>query len=120
MRPDQLASLDDLTERLADVFITEVDPVNWSGDGKLPADRSKEERGNRSWDIKGAMSVGGALTYVLNIKRAALERTVNAHAEQAERDSDLDRQINDAERRAEAAVKRVLKKASAPGGKVLK
>lgn len=113
MRPDQLKSLDDLTERLADVFIAEVDPINWSGDGKLPAERSREERGDRSWDIKGAMSVGGALTYVINIKRAALERTIDNDAEQAARDADLDRQIKDANGRASAAVKRVLEKAQA-------
>lgn len=113
MRPDQLASLDDLTERLADVFITEADPVNWSGDGKLPADRTKEERGNRSWDIRGAMSVGGALTYVLNIKRAAVEREVDSPPDQAARDADLDRQISEAEKRASKAVKRALDKAKA-------
>lgn len=36
LRPDQLKSLADLAEKLADVFITEADPENWSGAGKLP------------------------------------------------------------------------------------
>lgn len=113
MRPDQLASLDELAESLADVFITEVDPKNWSGDGKLPRARTPKERGNRSWDIKGAMSVGGALTYVLNIKRAGIERQIDDPEEQAARDADLDRQLKDAEARASKAVKRVLAKAKA-------
>ena len=114
MRPDQIALLADLSEKLADVFILEADPSNWSGDGKLPNEMTKDERGNRTWDRKGAMGTGGVLRYVLDIKKSAEDRAAtNDAGEQAERDSDLDRQIREAEKRASDAVARVMEKAKA-------
>ena len=117
MRPDQLARLNELTEELADVFISEADPENWSGAGIVPRDMTKEERGNRHWDKKGAMGTGGLLRYTLDLIAQGVMNTNNnpgGHAQQ-ERDADLDAKIKDAEKRAEAAVARVLNKAK--GGK---
>jgi hypothetical protein len=111
MRPDQLQMLEDLTEKLADVFITEADPDNWSGAGKLPADMSVEERGNRHWDRKGAMGTGGVLRYTLDLIQSGKTNTINDTAIQEGRDADLDKKIRLAEKRAEDAVKRVMDKA---------
>jgi hypothetical protein len=117
MRMDQLQMLDDLAEKLADVFIVEADPANWSGAGKLPADLTREERGDRSWDRKGAMGTGGVLKYVLDIKRAGLERDSKDPDTNHERESDLDRQIGNAEKAAREAMERVMgRKADAPEG----
>ena len=111
MRPDQIERLKDLTERLADVFLLEADPAEWPGSGVAPADLSQQERGDRFWSKKNAMATGGVLNFTLNtIKQAG----VNANAEGdlvGEREADLDRQISDAEKRAEQAMAQVLKRA---------
>lgn len=111
MRPDQIAMLKELEEKLADAFILEADPDNWSAAGKLPIDMEREERGNRKWDKQNAMATGGVLRYVLDITQAGKDRSIDNDAEQAERDSDLDRQIREAEKRASSAMNRVLSKA---------
>ncbi len=110
LRPDQLTMLQDLAERLADVFIVEADPNNWSGAGKLPTDMSREERGDRAWDRKGAMGTGGVLRYTLDIAQAAGHNEIDSPAEQAARDADLDARIIEAQKRAHEALSRVRDK----------
>jgi len=110
MRPDQIQRLKDLSESLADVFIVEADPTNWSGDGRLPRDMSQEERGNRHWDRKGALGTGAVLSHTLNVIKHYEDRKPAAGAEE-ETEGDLDKAIGDAERRAQAALARVMDKA---------
>jgi hypothetical protein len=111
MRPDQREKLEALSERLADVFITEADPDNWTADGVLPRDMTQQERGDRHWDRKGAMGTGGVLKYTIDLIASGEEKRIDDDAEQAARDADLDKRIKDAEKRASAAVARVLNKA---------
>lgn len=111
MRPDQIARLQDLSEQLADVFITEADPTTWTGDGKLQCDMTSQERGDRHWCRKGAMGTGGVLKYTLDLVAAATKNTIDDPNAQTERDADLDAKISDAEKRAAAAVARVMTKA---------
>lgn len=111
MRPDQLAMLQDLAERLADEFILEADPNHWPGAGKLPMDQTREERGDRKWTKQNAMATGGVLRYVMDVTKAAQERGIDDPPEQAQRDADLDRQIREAEKRATSAMNRVMSKA---------
>lgn len=110
MRPDQLQQLQDLSERLADVFLLEADPDNWSGAGKLPVDMTKDERGDRHWDRKGAMGTGGVLKYTIDLISSAEDRRTSDDELQAARDADLEMKIDDAKKRAHAAMKRVLDK----------
>jgi len=110
MRPDQIQRLKDLSESLADVFIVEADPTNWSGDGRLPRDMSQEERGNRHWDRKGALGTGAVLSHTLNVIKHYEDRKPAAGAEEGT-EGDLDKAIGDAERRAQAALDRVMNKA---------
>ena len=109
MRPDQIQRLKDLSESLADVFIVEADPANWSGGG-LPRDMSQEERGNRHWDRKGALGTGAVLSHTLNVIKHYEDRKPAAGAEEGN-EGDLDKAIGDAERRAQAALDRVMNKA---------
>ena len=109
MRPDQIQRLKDLSESLADVFIVEADPANWSGGG-LPRDMSQEERGNRHWDRKGALGTGAVLSHTLNVIKHYEDRKPAAGAEEGT-EGDLDKAIGDAERRAQAALDRVMNKA---------
>lgn len=106
MRPDQLQRLNDLSEKLADAFLVEADPSEWPGDGKSPADISQQERGDRYWCKKNAMATAGVLRFALDLTAKAPPGETD-HA----RDSDMDRKIAEAEKRASAAVARVLDKA---------
>jgi hypothetical protein len=110
MRPDQITMLNELSEKLADVFLQEGDPANWSGAGKLPVDLTRDERGDRKWDKANAMATGGVLRYVMDITSAARKNEVESPPEGAERESDLDRQIKEAQARAAEAMKRVMGK----------
>lgn len=112
MREDQKMRLHELAERLADVFISEADPDNWSGSGKLPNEMTKQERGDRHWDRKGAMGTGGVLKYTLDLIAGGKAGRINDPDEQAAREADLDAKISDAEKRAKQAVARVLDKAA--------
>jgi len=111
MRQDQLSRLEELAERLADTFLVEADPENWSGGGKLPQDMSKTERGDRHWDRKGAMGTGGVLRYTLDLISSGKTNQTGDQEVQTERDADLDHKIREAEKRAAKAVNRVLDKA---------
>lgn len=112
MRPDQFQRILELSEQLADTFIAEADPGEWSGDGKAPADLTKQERGDRYWCKKNAVATGAVLRYTLDlIAHDDNGATRPGPAEEMMRDADLDRKISDAERRAEAAVARVMRRA---------
>lgn len=106
MRPDQLQRLQDLSERLADVFLSEADPDNWTAGGKLPCDLTREERGDRHWDRKGAMGTGAVLRYTLDI----LNRQPSGGGDR-EQDDAMDASIREAEQRAAKALARVMDKA---------
>lgn len=108
MRLDQIQRLQDLSESLADSFILEADPAEWPGDGKPPVDLTQQERGDRYWAKKNAMATGGVLRFTLDL--------IGKHASPgdkppSEEDADLEKRIQDAERRAAAATARVLGKA---------
>lgn len=108
MRPDQIQRLRDLSEKLADSFLLEADPSEWPGDGKSPADLKQQERGDRYWCKKNAMATGGVLRYTLDLVN---QQGAGTPADAAQVDADMDKKIQEAERRASAAVNRALDKA---------
>lgn len=55
MRPDQKKRLAEVSEKLAEVAINDADPANWTGDGKLLSQMTKEERGDAAWCRKTAV-----------------------------------------------------------------
>jgi hypothetical protein len=110
MRPDQIARLNDLSEKLADRFLVEADPVEWPGGGATPADMTQQERGDSYWCKKNAMATGGVLRYTLDLVKSH-SAPGGDDAEGASKDADMDKKINEAERRAAAAVARALDKA---------
>ena len=113
MRQDQYERLQALSEKLADVFITEADPANWKGANVLPADMTREERGDRLWGRKGAMATGGVLRYTLDlIAYQAKKPPTPGDPDEVAKNSDLDGKIARAEKQAAEAIDRVLKKAS--------
>jgi hypothetical protein len=115
MRPDQIAQLGDLQEQLADVFINEATPGNWSGTGKLPVHMDQQERGDAYWCRKNAIATGGVLRLVMDLK-ARLENP-EGKDKTPEGDDDLDDIVRDAKRKAEKALQRVMGKTTAAHGK---
>lgn len=112
MRDDQIQRLRDLSEKLADTFLLEADPGEWPGDGKSASDLTAQERGDRYWSKKNAMATGGVLRYTLDLAAKAQQpQAMPGTAEAAAQDADIDRQIREAEKRAAAAVSRVIGKA---------
>jgi len=65
---DRTERINDLTERLADVFLTEADPDNWSGAGVHPTEMDPQTRGARNWDAKNANQVGALLMRTLELR----------------------------------------------------
>jgi hypothetical protein len=107
MRPDQIKRLTELSEDLADVFIGEATPSAWPGADKDAATWTQQERGDRYWHKKNAMGTGGVLRHTLD-----LIASVDAAPAGTAPDDDFELSIKAAERRAAAAVERVLSKAS--------
>lgn len=69
MRLDQEQQLEDLSEKLADVFLAEADPGNWSGAGETQAEMTKETRGSRNWDMRNANQAGALLARALDLRQ---------------------------------------------------
>lgn len=107
MRPDQLARLHELSEQLADTFLTEADPNEWAGGNKLPAGLSQQERGDRYWCKKNAMATGGVLKYTLDL----LIRNEDPGAGRDDEEDELDKKIQDAEKKAAKALNAAMNRA---------
>jgi hypothetical protein len=56
MNQDQLKRLTKLSEKLADVALSDADPENWVGHGVLPMDLTAADRGDAVWCRKVALS----------------------------------------------------------------
>lgn len=56
MREDQLTKLKALSEKLADVVLTDTDPENWAGNGIAPSLLTQQERGDAYWCRKMAVA----------------------------------------------------------------
>ena len=56
MNRDQLKKLSKLSEKLADVALSDADPENWIGHGSLPMDLTQADRGDAVWCRKVALS----------------------------------------------------------------
>jgi hypothetical protein len=101
LRPDQVIRLQELAERLADVFINEAEPSEWPGEGKPVADMDKDERGDRYWCKRNAIATANVLQNTLTIIKG--KDVSDPDALDA-----LDQHVSDAEMRAERAAKAAL------------
>lgn len=105
LRKDQVVILKELAEKLADVFIQEADPSNWTAAGIPMSDMTQEERGNRHWDRKGAMGTGGVLKFAMEVATRAED---NAMGRTYDDEADLDAQVQQAQKRAKAAMLKIV------------
>lgn len=107
MRDDQITRLQALSERLGEVVINEVDPRNWPGDGKTPAELTQEERGNRYWCKKNAAATMTLLLKVVNI--AGVMNRQKPAPDAGHAIDELDGELAAAEREAQAIIERMQK-----------
>lgn len=107
MRPDQLASLREIEERLADAFIDEADPKAWPNYGTPSADLDKEERAQRYQYKRAACETAQLLTRT----QAIITGPRAGDPDDPYSSKEASNLINDAERRASKAVHEALERA---------
>lgn len=107
MRDDQITRLQALSERLGEVVITEVDPHNWPGAEKVPAELTQQERGDRYWSKKNAAATMTLLLKVVNITGILNKQKPGKDAGDAA--EELDGELAAAERAAQAIIDRMQK-----------
>jgi hypothetical protein len=105
MREDQVLRLRDLSEKLADVVLEEADPDEWPGAGLPLAGLSQQERGDRYWCKKNAAASFALLTRTEDLIERAAGR--GETEDQGEREADLERELNDYEKKAAKLLDKV-------------
>ena len=111
MSGDHETRLDDLADKVMEVFLSEADPDNWSGAGKAPEELDKETRGARNWDAKNANQIGALAARVLDLRDRG--RGVKAAPPGAGEAEDPERDIAKYEKKAREMIAAV----SGAGGK---
>lgn len=110
MRQDQWLKLQELEERLADVFIAEADPNVWPGHGTPSAKLSAEDRKERYQFKRAAAETAQLLvrtqalignSIVPGLPAGTTQPAGQQDDEDAEAESALDKSISEVERQAE-------------------
>lgn len=109
MRPDQIERLAEVSERLAEVVITDADPDTWTATGKTLAEMTKEERGDASWCRKTAVQSVALLVRVEQLLGNTTDPARGADAR------DVDAEIRRAEKAASDLLNRVRERSHAGG-----
>lgn len=107
MRDDQIVRLQALSERLGEVVIQEVDPHNWPGAEKVPAELTQQERGDRYWCKKNAAATMTLLLKTINI--AGMLNRQKPAPDAGHAVDELDGELAAAEREAQAIIERMQK-----------
>lgn len=113
MRADQIQRLKDLEEKIAEVVIEEADPDLWPGAGIPLADMTNEQRGNRLWTKRNAAASFALLERTISLVRDA--ESVNPLTGNFNPRPDLDKEINDAEKKAAKMLEAIAEKAKTAG-----
>lgn len=110
MRADQYEKLKLLQEKLADVLLVEADPAHWNGDGKALADLTRDERGDRYWCKRNAAATLSVITRIFTVTGLIERASTGAPADVPdEGETDLDREVQTAERAAKAILTKLAK-----------
>ncbi|BCD89693.1 hypothetical protein PSm6_61000 [Pseudomonas solani] len=102
MREDQRARLSGLRDELMETALLDADPKLWTAAGKAPSDMTQEERGDAYWCRKLAVSTVSLLTKV----QSMLETHGKPTAGNGKDEGDLDKEIRQAEKEAQAMLER--------------
>jgi hypothetical protein len=68
MRQDQYERLQTLSENLADVFLVEADPANWTGKDTPLQQMTQQQRGDRYWEKKNAVATLSLISRVAHLR----------------------------------------------------
>lgn len=109
MRQDQYERIIALEEELVDVFLNEANPKLWPG-STIPIDKQdKAMRGDRYWHKKNAVATI-ALVSRINYLQGVIQRNSsdrNPGTKVDETDSDLDKEVANAEKEAQILMNRI-------------
>jgi hypothetical protein len=108
MRSDQYIKLQELQEKLVDVFITEADPANWNGAGLKLAEMDQTTRGNAYWCKKNATATLSVIMRTTSLIGMVQDRSSGGggaaggvEAPEQDKDEDtLDAEVKKAEKEA--------------------
>lgn len=109
------AELADLADRLVEIALDEGDPTKWPGHGKSVGEMDKAERGDRYWSKQNAQAtiiLAKQLYSIVTIRRASQAARIGLNPSMPTDDEVLAAQTTEAERNAEAAVRKALAKVS--------
>lgn len=110
MRQDQYEKLQQLEEKLADVFIGEAEPDKWPGHGIDPSAMDQQTRGDRYWVKKNAVATLSLMQRVattigqVQLRGAGTTPPIPAEGEETAHDQ-LDAEIASAEKEAARLMK---------------
>ena len=101
MTPEQRIRLSIVSERMAEVVLRDADPDNWIGGDKVPAELTKEERGDATWCRKMATQ---SVALLVRLEQLATVQGVGEFVDDPEAD------IRRAEARAADLLSRVARR----------
>lgn len=104
MRPDQYQKLQELTEKLTDVFLNEADPASWPGRGVALAQMDQQTRGDLYWSKKNAAATLTVIMKTTSLIGVIQHRSAAGVGDGVQSESDepdgLDGEIRAAEKEA--------------------
>lgn len=106
MRTDQYQKLQDLSEKLTDVVVDELDPESWPGAGTQLHELTREARGDRYWCKKNAAATLSLLTKMQSLL-GVIERSASGDAPPEDEHEDLDAEISAAEKEAAKILSKI-------------
>ena len=113
MREDQHKSLQDLSEKLTDVAIKEIDPDQWPG-SQIPIDQQDSKiRGDRYWHKKNGVATISLIMRINNLVDVVRKNSAAGVGAAAVDDADeLDQDIKACEKQADDLMKKLQSKDS--------
>lgn len=120
MRDDQYMRLQALEEKLTEQLLQDGDPDNWTGQGVLPKDLTKDQRGDRYWCKKNAVAtlaltirLGSLIGQVQRVGGTTPGADGEGEGEEASGERLLDAEVAAAEKEAAKLLQRVQRRAKA-------
>lgn len=105
MRADQLERLAEMSEKLAEVAIDELNPDAWPGAGKALKDQTQQERGDRYWCKKNGAATLSLVHRLVNL----VQQQTGIGGRHPMDERDLDRELREAEKEASKLVNDAMK-----------
>lgn len=119
MRQDQYLRLQEITEKLTDALLGEMDPDTWPGAGILPSGMDQQTRGDRYWCKKNAAATLTLIMKTNNLVDVVRRQTAGgggasevqdgAPTEGEDGPQGLDAEMAEAEREAARMLDRIQK-----------